>query len=109
MRLPFTHDRRPPAAQAAPAAQGVAASPPAAPPPPQIDLIARAFELANDDWTEQEAAEELARLAEGDRARLLEAYERLVALLIRTAVIDRRGVRATRVVSRATRLVSTGQ
>lgn len=85
--------------------------PPAAPAPaepPRIDLVSRALELANDDWTEQEAAVELARLAEGDRARLLEAYEQLVARLIGTSVVDRRGVRAARVVSRATRLVSTG-
>ena len=106
MRLPFTHDRQRVALAAA--AAPVAPPPPSAPGPPRVDLVARAFELANDDWTEQEAAVELARLAEGDRARLLEAYEQLVAQLIRTTVVDRRGVRATRVVSRATRLVSTG-
>ena len=95
MRLSFSHGPRP--------------TPPAAPAPaepPRIDLVARALELANDDWTEQEAAEELVRVAEGDRGHLLAAYETLVAQLIRTTVFDRRRVRATRVVSRSTRLVS---
>lgn len=99
MKLPFSHDRRPDAPAAAPA-------PPA---PLQVDLISRAFELANADWTEQEAGEELARLADGDRTRLLDAYEQLIARLIRTPLADPRGVRATRVVSRAARLTATSR
>lgn len=80
-------------------------------PPPRsvfdIDLLSRALELANDDWTEQEAAMELARVAGGDREKLLEAYERLIAGLVRQKTLDVRGVRASRITSRAARLTGT--
>lgn len=105
MRLPFSHDR---AAPTAPVVPAVETPPPVPRAAPRVNLVSRAYELANADWTEQEAAVELARVAQGDRAQLVAAYEQLVAHLVRTTTVDPRGVRATRVVSRATRLQSSG-
>lgn len=72
-----------------------------------VDLLGRALELANDDWTEQEAAMELARVAGGDREKLLAVYERLITGLVRQATLDVRGVRASRIASHAARLTGS--
>lgn len=77
---------------------------PEQPPEHVIDLLARAYELANDDWTEQEAALELARVADFDHKHLLRVYGTLVGSLVHKQGLDVRAVRAGRIVSRATRL-----
>jgi hypothetical protein len=66
-------------------------------------LLARALEVANDDWPEHDAVRELARLAAGNRLGLQRAHRRLQLALLRNPVPDITGVRASRVVLAALR------
>jgi hypothetical protein len=68
-----------------------------------VNLLDRVFELTNDDWTEQEAGEELAWLAGNDRHRLTALHQRLVAGLVRDPFPDVRGIRASRIAAAALR------
>lgn len=69
--------------------------------PGRLDLMQRVLELTNSDWSEDEAAAELAWLAAYDR-RVLEALgHRLIAGLVRNPLPDVCGVLASRVASRS--------
>lgn len=65
--------------------------------------ILRALELANDDWTEGEAAAEMSRVTGGSVAVLDRACHRMTGALARNPVTDVRGIRATRIVLAALR------
>jgi hypothetical protein len=65
--------------------------------------ILRALELANDDWTEGEAAAEMSRVTGASVAVLDGACHRMVGALARNPVTDVRGIRATRIVVAALR------
>jgi hypothetical protein len=73
--------------------------------PDPHSLVARALELANDDWSEKQAAAELIRIADGDRQALKQAYYQLQSTLL-GPVVDLPGVRAGRVVHHALRQAS---
>lgn len=64
-------------------------------------IASRALELANDDWTEQEAADELVRVVRGDRRALQQAYRRLQWGLIQNPLVDLRCIRASLIVREA--------
>jgi hypothetical protein len=72
-----------------------------APRPGQLDLTTRVFELANDDWSEDQAAAELAWLARYDKRPVEALCHGLLAGLIRNPFPDVAGVRASRVAFRA--------
>lgn len=63
------------------------------------DPLVHAAELANDEWTEDEACEELAIVTEVDALR--SAYARLCATLAGEPALDVRGVRTARILRRA--------
>jgi hypothetical protein len=71
------------------------------PRPRQLDLTTRVLELANDDWSEDQAAAELAWLARYDSRPVEALCQRLLAGLIRNPFPDVVGVRASRVAFRA--------
>jgi hypothetical protein len=59
---------------------------------PDVDLAARALELANADWPHQDAAEELARLADHDCQRLNAIGTTLVLRALNYPVSDAQAV-----------------
>ena len=61
--------------------------------------VAHAFELANAEWTEDEAACELARANRPDDVRA--AYSLVLSSLMSKTRIDIRGIRAARILLRA--------
>ena len=64
-----------------------------------MDVLQRAAELANDDWTEEEAGWELASLC--DQAELHTAQQSLLAGLARNPCADIRGIRMSRIIWKA--------
>lgn len=64
-----------------------------------MDVLQRAAELANDDWTEDEAGCELASLC--DHSELHSAQQALLAGLARNPYVDTRGIRMSRIIWRA--------
>ena len=61
-----------------------------------MDVLRRAAELANDDWTEEEAGWELASLC--DQTELHLAQQALLAGLARNPYVDFRGIRMSRII-----------
>ena len=61
-----------------------------------VDVLGRARELVNDEWSEAEAARELASLAAYDELR--DTHIRLLAALLRTPFVDIPGIRVSRVI-----------
>lgn len=64
-----------------------------------MDVLQRAAELANDDWTEEEAGWELASLC--DHSELHSAQQALLAGLARSPYVDVRGIRMSRIIWKA--------
>ena len=64
-----------------------------------MDVLQRAAELANDDWTEEEAGWELASLC--DQAQLHTAQQALLAGLVSNPYVDARGIRISRILWKA--------
>ena len=64
-----------------------------------MDVLQRAAELANDDWTEDEAGFELASLC--DEGELRRAQQALLAGLARNPYVDFRGIRMSRILWKA--------
>ena len=64
-----------------------------------MNVLQRAAELANDDWTEEEAGWELASLC--DHAELHDAQRALLAGLANNPYADVRGIRMSRIIWRA--------
>lgn len=62
------------------------------------EMAGRARELANGDWTEHEAAIELARIAAGNHYCLVQAHRQLQWQLLCNRHLDIAGIRATRIV-----------
>ena len=64
-------------------------------------LVVCALEVANDEWSETEAAQELLLLAGRDRHALEEAHRTLQYGLMRSVGVDVPGIRASRIVREA--------
>ena len=62
---------------------------------PAVDAVLRALELTSDEWSEEEAAAELAGLL--GHKDLLVGQRHLLALLSVTPFAQRRGIRAARI------------
>jgi len=64
-----------------------------------MNVLQRAAELANDDWTEEEAGFELASLCDQDQ--LHTAQQALLAGLATNPYVDPRGIRMSRIIWKA--------
>jgi hypothetical protein len=64
-----------------------------------VDVLQRAAELVNDDWSEEEAGAELARLS--TREALHAAQTRLISSLAANRALDLVGIRMTRIIWKA--------
>ena len=65
----------------------------------QVDVLHRAAELANEDWSEEEAGAELARWSTRDA--LHAAQTKLISALFANRALDLVGIRMTRIIWRA--------
>jgi hypothetical protein len=72
-------------------------------PVPKADLAGRTLELANADWPHQDAAEELARLADYDCQLLNAAGKTLVLYALTCPVSDAQAIRVGKVLRLAVR------
>ena len=64
-----------------------------------MNVLERAAELANEDWTEEEAGLELASLC--DQAQLRTAQQAVLAGLVNNPYVDARGIRISRILWKA--------
>ena len=71
--------------------------------PAPDQLAERVYELVNDDWDEDEASHELARVAGTDYGALSRVHRRIQAGLLGNPFVDVPSIRASRIALRAMR------